>query len=362
MKIARWMLKPFVFLIISSFFFCIGGIFPSGQDSDMPPVVQLNPRESILQDLEAHASCIDTRAWQLTAEEIMDIFQELIETRPGLFFVFPKLSYAYEENGLVTEIYPQYRIDPEETEAARYHLLEYTKNFANAVYPRMSDGDKALLIHDHLADQYRYSPPGEENYDTYSLWAEGHGVCQAFSLMYILLGEAIGLEVDLVTSDSMDHAWNHVKVDGNFYHVDVTRDLSNESKHYSHDRFLLCDIGMKNKGYTDFSCHARHICNVHTYEVKDGQTEHESLMRDVVGESVYIGSSWLSNIPQQGLAILVLFEVCSPENRLTSGADLDGNGMLSLADLILLQAHCHTEVSYFMLSSLINALLEKALQ
>ena len=363
MKISRWMQQQFMFLIIVSFFFRIGSVFVFSQDFDEPPASLMNPRDSILHGLESHASCINAEDWQLTAEEIMDIFQELMETQPGLFFVLPKLSYAYKDNGLITQIYPQYRMDPEETQAARYRLLEYTKNFADMVHPEMRDGDKALLVHDHIADRYQYSPSGEENYDIYSLWAEGHGVCQAFSLMYILLGENIGLDVDLVTSDSMDHAWNHVKVDGSYYHVDVTRDLSaeNEPRYYRHDRFLLCDLGMKNKGYVDFSCHAKHICHSHTYEINGGQTEHASLMLDITGGSVYIEPSWLSTIQSQGLVSLNLFENCASEDRLTIGADLDGNDKLSLADILLLQTYCHTEASYSLLSSLRKALLEKAL-
>lgn len=362
MIISRWMKKQFLFLVIVSFFFRIGSVFSFGQDVDEPTALPAKPRDSILRGLESHAPCIDAEDWQLNAEELLDIFQELMETQPGLFFVLPKLSYAYKDNGLITQIYPQYRLDSEETEAARYRLLEYTKNFADTVHPEMSDGDKALLIHDHIAACYRYSPSGEENYDIYSLWDEGHGVCQAFSLMYIFLGEGIGLEADLVTSDSMDHAWNHVKVDGSYYHVDVTQDLANESEPYHHDRFLLCDSGMKNKGYADFSCYAQHNCNAHTYEATDGQSEHVSFMGDVVGGSVYIGSSWLSIASSQGFTILNLLEVCSSESRLTIGADLDGNGKLSLADLLFLQTYCHTEATYSLLSSLRKKLLEKALE
>ncbi len=360
MRIARLIRKYILFLITIAFFFCALDIFPSGHDPGNQSSSFITPRDDILHGLESHISCIDVHDWHLTAKEIMDIFQELMETEPGLFFVQPKLSYAYDENGLVTDIYPQYHMDLEETDFARHRLIAYMENFTDTVQPDMSEGDKALLVHDHIAERYQYSPSGAENYDIYSLLNDGHGVCQAFSLMYIALGERIGLAVDLVTSETMDHAWNHVKVDGNYYHVDVTRDLSNESESYHHDRFLLCDIGMRNKGYVDFSCHENHSCNAHTYESSNGQTKHISLMCEITGGSVYIGTSWLSNLPSQGLATIVLLEDIPSGSRLTEGADLDGDGALTLSDLLLLQAHCQSEASHTILSLCRNLLLENA--
>ncbi len=331
----------------------------SSSTAAQDPREELNsPSSCMLQGLESHATHIHMQHWRLNADEIMQLFQELMEHEPCLFFVLPKLSYAYDENGFVTEIYPQYRMGIEETEIARARLIQYLEDFANTVHPDMQEADKALLIHDHIIENYVYSPAGEENYDMYSLFMDGHGVCQAFSLMYMALGKRIGLTVGLVTSHVMDHAWNHVQIDGNYYHVDVTRDLSNQETRNHHDRFLLCDISMKNKGYVDFSCSGDHICDSHAYE---SNTEHSGLMHAITGYSVYIGKSWLSYDADEGFITVSLSENLLPEDRIVGGADLNDDGKVSLEDLLLLNRFCRSEQSKVISQALLNLLLENAL-
>ena len=322
----------------------------------------LSAEEFLLQSLQTHRKRMDMRAWNLSKYDVMRIFQELMEKQPHLFFVSSKLTYAYDESGIVTDIYPQYRMSEEETQNARAELLSYLNTFADTVHPDMSDGDKALLIHDHMAEHYTYSPIGEENYDIYSLLRDGHGVCQALSLMYMALGARIGLAVDLVTSDAMDHAWNHVKIGENYYHVDITRDLSDIADGgYHHDRFLLCDEALISKGYMDFSCRDNHICDSHTYEVSNECSTHIGLMHNITGSSVYVCQAWLSYRSDHAVFRISLNENDPSEDRLEPGADLNRDGRFSLSDLLAASEACDSESSISLINMLRKQLLENTI-
>ena len=352
-----------IILFLSSiifFLYAVSFFSPCQAEREELPAVT-SSREAILKGLELHTDTIDISDWHMDAKELMHVFGELTETMPMLFFVFPKFSYAYDQSGCITTVYPQYRLSIEETESARKELLQYLGDFSTALSDTMQDGDKALLIHDHIAKQYTYSPAGKENYDIYSLFKDGHGVCQAFSLMYMALGRCADLNVDLVTSERMDHAWNHIEIDGEYYHVDVTRNLSENSDDFRHDRFLLCDIGLKNLGYVDFSCREKHECSSHIYDAHAEGIEHTGLMHEITGASVYIDRIWLSHIPNAGAVRLSLQQDILPHERLKKDPDLNEDGVFSLADVLLLTEARTFDCPEFWLDLIRNQLLEEVI-
>lgn len=90
--------------------------------------------------------------------------------------------------------------------------------------PTMSEFEKVKAVNDYIVLQSDYS------YDTittphsvYTLLNEGKGVCQAYALLAYRLLQEVGMEVRYVTGWAGElHAWNLVKVDGEWYHLDTT--------------------------------------------------------------------------------------------------------------------------------------------
>ena len=77
-----------------------------------------------------------------------------------------------------------------------------------------------------------------------------------------------------MVSPAMDHAWNHVRVDGEWYHVDVTRDdpipAEGGSPAVNHTRLLRSDGGMAALGYYGYSCPVEHTCTSDRFETAEG--------------------------------------------------------------------------------------------
>ena len=118
----------------------------------------------------------------------------------------------------------------------------------------LSDAEKVLLIHDRLAVNCNYKNDAAvvERYTMYGALVRGVAVCDGYSRAYAYLLRRVGIETINCSSDKLNHAWNLVKIDGTYYHVDVTWDdpmCLNNSKSFigyvQHNYVLLSDKEIK---------------------------------------------------------------------------------------------------------------------
>jgi len=104
---------------------------------------------------------------------------------------------------------------------------------ADNISPDMSEFQKQLVLHDYLVYNTRYdpSPVGEipiESHSPYGALIRGVAVCNGYSYAFKLLMDAVGIECEIIYGEAEangvveKHAWNRVKIGGNFYLVDTT--------------------------------------------------------------------------------------------------------------------------------------------
>ncbi|MBE5767815.1 MAG: hypothetical protein E7335_11810, partial [Clostridiales bacterium] len=102
-----------------------------------------------------------------------------------------------------------------------------------AVKEDMSDYEKALVLHDCLCDSAEYDD-SLTIHEPVGVLLQKTGVCESFALAYqMLLGEA-GVENIYVEGYGGDeaHAWNMIRLDGEWYHVDVTWDEATNDRYF----------------------------------------------------------------------------------------------------------------------------------
>lgn len=105
------------------------------------------------------------------------------------------------------------------------------------VTPDMSDFEKELALHDWLVEHCTYdqsvhdhhTPKGQpDNTNPYGPLVRGYGICLGYATTFQLLMDLSGVECITVvgaSSDSTgDHAWNMVRLEGEWYCVDPTWD------------------------------------------------------------------------------------------------------------------------------------------
>lgn len=137
-----------------------------------------------------------------------------------------------------------------------------------------SDFEKALWFHDWLI----YNACYDESltyYSADSILLRGTGVCDGYSKAYQLLLREAGISTQRCTGGN--HAWNYVKLDGEWYHIDPTWDdptggpATAVSGYENHFYFGLPDEIMQ----LDHSYSASYDCDAYenNYFVKTGKVE-----------------------------------------------------------------------------------------
>lgn len=290
---------------------------------------------------------IDLRDASLPVSELGRLYQEVLLSHPELFHVAPRLSCGYTEeviNGVptrtVTYLYPVYTLTGQELTAARtlYRntvtsiLADMESTFG--ALPR-TEADTVLFLHDELARRYDYDtrPEAQANADAYTFFRDGVGICQAYALAFLALARGAGLEADVVVSEAMDHAWNHVRVEGEWYHVDVTRDdpipAEGGSPTVTHTRLLRSDIGMVAEGYYGYTCSGGHVCDDTRFETEAGGAALENLRQAMT----FRDGIWLGTDRNGGL----MGARASSEGFFVGQVgDVDLSGEVSPADLLAL--------------------------
>lgn len=103
--------------------------------------------------------------------------------------------------------------------------------------------DTALWLHDWLINHANYDYDYNE-YDADGVLLKGTGVCQSYSLAYELLLNKAGIENQVISAPEMNHAWNIVKLDGVWCHIDCTWDDPGTGGAENHSYFGMNDALM----------------------------------------------------------------------------------------------------------------------
>lgn len=184
------------------------------------PVNEINA--SLKNAFDSFATECDLSKFKITPNEFSAVYSEFLNTNPRYFYVYGGYRYYYSSStGCIVKILISYNYNES---TARKMLNEYDLAIDKALAgttSTWSEMEKALYINDYLTRNCGYDLT-YSNYDAYDVLVSKTAVCQGYALAYIALADKLGLDCEIVTSDSLNHAWNLVAVNDNLYHVDAT--------------------------------------------------------------------------------------------------------------------------------------------
>lgn len=201
-------------------------------------------------------------------------FSNVKRDNPEYFYLSGEYSMHYIGN-YYTAIVPGYTMDAEEIKTKNQAIESECANILSSLRDDMSDVEKMLAVYDYFCVNYEYDYENYENdtippesYTLVGVMVNKIGVCQSYSFAYEFVLNRLGIECSTVSSEPMRHMWNLVKLDGKWYHVDVTWGDPTYDKcgNVSHKYFLVSDDTMKDFEHRHHSWSTNVECNDKTYE------------------------------------------------------------------------------------------------
>ena len=178
--------------------------------------------EAMLADtLDSFQDTCDFSALQLNTSTFCDLFYSYLDQHPRYFYVSGKISYYYDSNRIITKVRFNYKYSKTEAQSMLSAYDAAVNQALSGVNPLWSDMEKALYLNDYLALQAKYDD-SLSKFSAYNNLVEKTSVCQGYALAYQELLTDVGIPCQIVTSDSLNHAWNMLYIDGKYYYNDVT--------------------------------------------------------------------------------------------------------------------------------------------
>lgn len=155
------------------------------------------------------------------------IFQCVMNDHPEIFYVDGYYYNQYTRGNRVVAIVfsGSYSMDQEEARARLEKIEVSAEYLATRIPEDAPDYDKVKYVYDTLIQNTEYDLESSDNQNIYSVFVNHSSVCQGYAKGTQYLLQKMGIECALVqgTVDTGEaHAWNLVKVDGNYYYVDTT--------------------------------------------------------------------------------------------------------------------------------------------
>lgn len=166
----------------------------------------------------------------LTEENIDRIFQCVLNDHPELFYVdgysYTKYTrYGHEDEIDSIEFSGRYSMEREAAVSRRNQIQKAVNRLLEGIDSNAGDYEKVKYVYDTLIKETDYQLDSPDNQNIYSVFVNHLSVCQGYAKATQYLLNRLGVECVLVlgtVNHGEGHAWNLVKVDGDYYYVDTT--------------------------------------------------------------------------------------------------------------------------------------------
>lgn len=174
---------------------------------------------------------IDVSLYNIPLDDLLAFYSNVVNDNPDLFYVSSSVSYTYyRTTGYIAQIFPEYSLSADEITQAKEVFNNGAAKALSAIDANMNDLQIALTLHDIVCSIAHYpnvnlnTDDKEIYHSAYGLFYDGEVVCAGYTLSYSYLMNQAGVPCEYVVSNSMEHAWNLVKIGNSWYNVDCTWD------------------------------------------------------------------------------------------------------------------------------------------
>lgn len=200
--------------------------------------------DKLLEEVKNNSPLINTSTSDTTVEELSNTFKSLYLYSPDFWNVKSELHFECEDKK-VTKIFLSYTYPNADTK--EIEIEEAVNKIAVQALELKNEYSKAKFVYNYLEKYFEYS---KENKTVYDLVTYKTGNCHAFAQFYQLIMNKLNIPCESVVSENMQHQWNVVCIDGNWYNVDCSLATMCKNYHLYDTWYCKSDSYFTELGYT----------------------------------------------------------------------------------------------------------------
>ena len=186
----------------------------------------LHAYDNIVAGIDAYAEEIEISndQYQLSKDEFQLALEAVRRDHTEQFWLSTAYSFTPDHSGNVVNMLPQYLMSKDELQNAKVAFDQAIDNMVrSAVAPGMGEYEIEKALHDMLATKVTYAS-SDNAHNAYGALVEGIAVCEGYAEALQCLLQRAGMQSIQVYGESRgeNHAWNMVRVDGEYYLTDLT--------------------------------------------------------------------------------------------------------------------------------------------
>lgn len=178
--------------------------------------------DKIISAVESFSSEVDISDCSVDPETALKTYFDLYNTHASLSYASNNARCEYMD-GHATKLLFSYVASTEEVKKQKQATDAEINKIATLAQVGKNDMEKICIVHDYLVKNSSYDR-SFQSATPYDLLVNKKGTCISYSRTMQMIAFKLGLECEIINNVEMNHSWNEVKVDGQWYNVDITYD------------------------------------------------------------------------------------------------------------------------------------------
>lgn len=173
-----------------------------------------------------HSYSMDISNLNATGNDVKQAYWAFDYENPQFFWLANGFSYTKTSNGKVVSVEANFSRSDSEAKRLQELLDQSVNKIISEAMAQDNLFDRVKVLHDAIVEMTTYTINGNvAKSEADGPLIYGIGLCEGYSKAFMYLCQSVGIECICVAGYANEpHMWNMVKLDGEWYNIDVTWD------------------------------------------------------------------------------------------------------------------------------------------